>query len=466
MISVQAPLTDSMCFDDLAARADIASLCDAAALYRGDFCGDLAPANDEIWRIVECERERLRATAHALLARLADQDAEAVATAVAESLARRLLTADPVHEGCCRILMRVLARTGRRNEALRVFDATRSALRDELDLEPEPETAALAHRIRAADADATGEQPVRRPGRPEVSVEQAQARVDRLMRASQMFVRGGAQAMRDAREDLDAVLRVEPDSLPALSMLGWAHFYEWISGWSAEPGHSRARAIDAAQRALSVGPGQPDPHQLLAKLALWDRRFDQAIEHGRDAVAVAPEHPQARFHLAAVLSRNGDQDEALHEIRVALQLRPNDYGWYRTVEALALLFKGELDAAHGSVELALASNMRYWTARIVGFIVAHARGDSVRAHALASQTCFPPFGGYSVAEPIGPVRRGRDRRRLSSAFEWYEASTAQAATRPDPVRVLPAAATPPRPRKASIGASRPAAQDHRPVGRS
>jgi DNA-binding SARP family transcriptional activator/Tfp pilus assembly protein PilF len=61
---------------------------------------------------------------------------------------RRLIAFDPTHEGASRALMRALAKYGERAQALREYERCRKALRKAFDVEPSPETRALADAIR------------------------------------------------------------------------------------------------------------------------------------------------------------------------------------------------------------------------------------------------------------------------------------------------------------------------------
>jgi tetratricopeptide (TPR) repeat protein len=61
---------------------------------------------------------------------------------------RRLIAFDPTHEGASRALMRALANLGERAQALREYERCRRALSKALDVEPSPETRALADAIR------------------------------------------------------------------------------------------------------------------------------------------------------------------------------------------------------------------------------------------------------------------------------------------------------------------------------
>jgi DNA-binding SARP family transcriptional activator/TolB-like protein/Tfp pilus assembly protein PilF len=61
---------------------------------------------------------------------------------------RRLIAFDPTHEGASRALMRAFVKLGERAQALREYERCRKALRKALDVEPSPETRALADAIR------------------------------------------------------------------------------------------------------------------------------------------------------------------------------------------------------------------------------------------------------------------------------------------------------------------------------
>jgi len=61
---------------------------------------------------------------------------------------RRLIAFDPTHEGASRALMRALVKFGERAQALREYERCRNALQRALDVEPSPETRALANAIR------------------------------------------------------------------------------------------------------------------------------------------------------------------------------------------------------------------------------------------------------------------------------------------------------------------------------
>lgn len=74
---------------------------------------------------------------------------------------RRVVADDPLSEAAQRVLMRLYARSGQRQQALRQFESLNDALLRELDVEPEPETTQLLEQILAGDL-AGSESPVDR----------------------------------------------------------------------------------------------------------------------------------------------------------------------------------------------------------------------------------------------------------------------------------------------------------------
>ena len=141
----------------------------ALDLYQGEFLAGVsvsdAPEFDE-WLTLQRERLRL-ALAQALQAALKGyvQNGPAAASPAAGiALARRLLELDPWNEDAHRALMALLARDGQRGAALSHYAACRRVLADELGVDPSPETAALAARLRAAPVAVPHNLPARAAG--------------------------------------------------------------------------------------------------------------------------------------------------------------------------------------------------------------------------------------------------------------------------------------------------------------
>jgi DNA-binding SARP family transcriptional activator len=163
--------TDVAAFEAAAAAPDL--LARAASLYRGELLAGLRlrSAAFDAWLLPE--RARLHGRAIAAMRALLDQEGGDAEERVA--LALRLLQLDPAQEEVHRAMIRLHARRGRHEAALRQFQACREALRRELDVAPDAETERLVREIRArraataagaAGGGAASAPPVGRPAEP------------------------------------------------------------------------------------------------------------------------------------------------------------------------------------------------------------------------------------------------------------------------------------------------------------
>ena len=146
-INAAAVEVDVAEFEQALARGSAQAMERAVALYQGDFLDgfDLKESAFDRW-LVE-QRERLRAAALDVLAKLLAQKQKAGRTEGAIETATRLLALDPTQETAHRALMRLHVGQGRRTAALRQYQHCVTVLRRELDVEPEADTKALYQEI-------------------------------------------------------------------------------------------------------------------------------------------------------------------------------------------------------------------------------------------------------------------------------------------------------------------------------
>ncbi len=113
----------------------------ALSLYKGDY---IPERRYEDWS--SAERERLQVLALGLMTTLADS---LIIRNPLESirLTQRVLTIDPVWENAYRTQMQAYLEQGNRPMALRTYQQCVEALKEELDVEPLPETQEVYHKI-------------------------------------------------------------------------------------------------------------------------------------------------------------------------------------------------------------------------------------------------------------------------------------------------------------------------------
>ncbi len=127
-------------------------LASAADLHKGEFLAGLNVLDSTVfddW--MRQKREQLRRKLIEVLGLLTDSSEKLGDYSTALQHLRHLQEIDPFSEEIRRQHMRLLALSGKRNDALRHYEQFRQLLWDELGVEPEEATAALYHHILTAD---------------------------------------------------------------------------------------------------------------------------------------------------------------------------------------------------------------------------------------------------------------------------------------------------------------------------
>jgi DNA-binding SARP family transcriptional activator len=243
------------------------------------YAGELLPEDRyEAW--VEPRRASLAELRVALLVELAELESRAGDLAGAVKSLRRAVATDPLHEAANRALIRALAGAGRRQEALAQFERLRSALREALGTDPDPQTRRLYRDLLmgslAADPGPPEAPiaPARRHNLPHeatsfVGRERELREVDRLLARTRLLTlsgAGGSGKSRLARELAArrvAALRVAAAGSDPLLRKGYASRCRTISRSSTDV---TARIGDPS-RGASPRPGaRPPSHPPLRRL--------------------------------------------------------------------------------------------------------------------------------------------------------------------------------------------------------
>ncbi len=126
----------------------------AAERYQGDFLEDFfLPDSREFEEWASVQREALRQEILFVLEKLIEIGVARGDLEDGIRIARRLVSLDPWDERKHRRLMRLLALSGRRSDALRQFEVCEELMRDEFDVEPSEETRELLEAIKLGEIE-------------------------------------------------------------------------------------------------------------------------------------------------------------------------------------------------------------------------------------------------------------------------------------------------------------------------
>lgn len=133
-----------------------------------------------------------------------------------------------------------------------------------------------------------------------------------------------AEGNRDARELAEDALEVNPTHLEALSVLAAIHFLAEDDA-----------AFDAVlARVDAFAPGYGELHGLVAELAVSHRKYAEAIELGRTALARDPGLHAVRGRMGMTMLRLGDIDAGRREVERAFEGDPFN-PWFKNTLDLA-----------------------------------------------------------------------------------------------------------------------------------
>jgi adenylate cyclase len=163
-------------------------------------------------------------------------------------------------------------------------------------------------------------------------------------------------SMQRARQYFERVAEIRPAVPVGATWVAMSHWFDIQRGWSDMPERSKELARQWAEVAASMQDADGQAHSALSYLYLIERRFDEALDAGRQAVSNRPSCAYANCFYGNVLHYCGDQDGAIHHLKLAMRVQPLHPPFYLHMLGLAYRAKGELDSAVWTAKQALELN--------------------------------------------------------------------------------------------------------------
>jgi TolB-like protein/Tfp pilus assembly protein PilF len=152
------------------------------------------------------------------------------------------------------------------------------------------------------------------------------------LEAYDLFVRGrvlvnqSAESNRAARPLLEKSIELDPSFADAHAWLAMNHLGGWVY-WGEADAH-RSLALAAAERAVSLDPGNAGAHAILGEVLIYLGKPDAGAAELTKALEISPNHADAWVILGEVKTYEGSAVEAIDHTRRAFSLNPHPPGWY------------------------------------------------------------------------------------------------------------------------------------------
>jgi adenylate cyclase len=123
-----------------------------------------------------------------------------------------------------------------------------------------------------------------------------------------------------ARDLCERALKLDPKYVPPLRIIAFTYLMDISFGWSKSPRQSMERAIELAQKALTIDESDAGVHALLAYTYLLRRQHDEAIAEAERAINLDPNFAIGYSALADTMYYSGRYEEAIAMIKTAMRL--------------------------------------------------------------------------------------------------------------------------------------------------
>ena len=209
------------------------------------------------------------------------------------------------------------------------------------------------------------------------------------MRAREIWHRWGKKNNDKARRLWEKAIELDPEYAHAYGGIAWtlAHDYLYYGG----TGESLERALEAAQKAISLDNEDFGPRWTLGYVLLQKRLYDQAITAYHKALALHPNNADLLAEMGNVLTRVGRPQDAIEQMKKAMRLNPLSPNWYAEFLGLAYYHAGQYEEAIVALKPLLHLEWRSVSRRLAASYAQLDRLDEARAQAAELLKRDPDF---------------------------------------------------------------------------
>lgn len=233
--------------------------------------------------------------------------------------------------------------------------------------------------------------------------------LENFYKGVQEFFKLQKDSMVRARRAFEAVDRIQPNVSIGATWVAMCHWFDAFKGWRNDPSKCLEKAGDWAEKAVAMDDPDGQAHMVLSHVHLMNRRFDDALIVGREAVQLRPNCTNANGFFANVLHFCGEQRDAIDHVTWAIRYSPIYPPFFADVLSQALLFEGDCDAAIAVAGESLRLNPDGQTPHLVMIASHWKQGDYSQARRIAERliAAAPTFSLQKFAK-LQPYRNPGD----------------------------------------------------------
>jgi len=148
-------------------------------------------------------------------------------------------------------------------------------------------------------------------------------------------------------------IALDPDYAMAYARLAWAYVDEAWLGFGKSPEESIRKAIEAAQKAVSLNDSLPWAHHTLSGIYTYKKEHQQAISEAQNVVSLNPNWAEGYLGLGNRLLFAGRTEEAIPNLKMAIRLDPFGPSYYFHLLGMAYRELGRYEEAIAACQEAI-----------------------------------------------------------------------------------------------------------------
>jgi adenylate cyclase len=189
------------------------------------------------------------------------------------------------------------------------------------------------------------------------------------LKAFEKFQQAGSLLYRNTKQDNDTArhlfeeaIVLDPNYVRAYVRLGYTHYFDAVRGWSESPPKSLQKALELAQKALSMEDSIDIGHSLLAMIYTVMRQYDKGVSEAERAVVLDPGGLEANSILAWIIGVSGNWEESILYAKQSMRLNPIPDLMPYYVLGRAYFMTGQYDESIATWKKTLQINPHYLVA--------------------------------------------------------------------------------------------------------
>ena len=216
------------------------------------------------------------------------------------------------------------------------------------------------------------------------------------LKALESFWRGEHHIARSNKEDnalarqyAERAIELDPEFSSAWALLGFAHLWDYVFGWSSKGEQSFRLSEECAHKALALDDSNAKAFILLSQIYYARRDPDKAIDYGEKAVEANPNDPWALYFLGLAMKFAGRYEEAIAMTKKSMRLTPYYPALYLVNLGFCSFHLGRYDEALSAGETLLErcreGELADWIGYLLLVAVHNGLGDEEKARAYAAE---------------------------------------------------------------------------------